>query len=73
MITKDTLFASPRKPQSKADMTDTAARAIIDSESALRVAKIEKLRQARLEMEAQQPVVAKKARAAKAATRQIRF
>ncbi|MBJ7535621.1 hypothetical protein JDN40_16050 [Rhodomicrobium vannielii ATCC 17100] len=53
-------------------MTNTAARAIIDSESALRVAKIEKLRQARLEMEAQQPVVVKKTRA-KAATRQVRF
>ncbi|MBT3071304.1 hypothetical protein KKP04_10525 [Rhodomicrobium sp. Az07] len=72
MITKDTLFAPPRKPQTKADMTNTAARAIIDSESALRVAKIEKLRQARLEMEAQQPVVTKKPRA-KAATRQVRF
>ncbi|MBJ7544671.1 hypothetical protein [Rhodomicrobium udaipurense] len=66
------MFAPPRKPQTKADMTNTAARAIIDSESALRVAKIEKLRQARLEMEAQQPVVVKKTRA-KAATRQVRF
>ncbi|WP_159586595.1 hypothetical protein [Chelativorans xinjiangense] len=55
-ITKDTLFR-PTRPNAatKADITDRTARAIIDAEAARREAKTERLRQARLEMEARQP------------------
>lgn len=55
-ITKDTLFP-PRKanPATRAEATDRAARAIIEEEKKQREAKTERLRQARLEMEARQP------------------
>lgn len=63
------------KAESKASVTDAAARQIIDSEAAKREAKTAKLRAARLAMEAQQateevvavkkPAKATKAKAAK--------
>jgi len=67
MITKESLFGKPqKKPQTKADMTDSVSRSIIETEGAVRAAKIQKLREARLEMEAQTPVPVKKTRAVKA-------
>jgi len=42
----------PNKQESKAQVTDAAARAIIDAERARRDAKTERLRAARLKMEA---------------------
>ncbi|WEX11823.1 hypothetical protein [Chelativorans sp. AA-79] len=55
-ITKDNLFRAVRPgPQSKADLTDSAARAIMKAEADSREAKTRRLRQARLEMEAQRP------------------
>ncbi|WP_428669831.1 hypothetical protein [Roseibium sp.] len=53
---KNSLFR-PTRPnaQSKAQATDNAARAIMADEANRRAAKTLKLRQARLEMEAQRP------------------
>ncbi len=52
-ITKDTLFKPKRsKAQTKADITDQTARAILDNEEAKRRAKTARLRAARLKMEA---------------------
>jgi len=45
----------PSKAETKADITDHAARAIITDEAERREAKTAKLRQARLEREAMQP------------------
>lgn len=45
----------PNKQESKAQITDAAARAIIDSEAARREAKTARLREARLAMEAAAP------------------
>lgn len=54
-ITKDNLFRPmPPKPQSKAEITDSTSRAIIEAEAEKRDAKTRRLRQARLEMEALQ-------------------
>jgi hypothetical protein len=66
-ITKDNLFPPvPAKPQSKAELTNSMARAIISAEADEREAKTQRLRQARLEMEARQAVPAPaRARAAK--------
>ena len=61
----------PNKQESKAQTTDTIARAIIDKEVALRDAKTAKLRAARLAMEAEQqpdPVAAPKAKRPRRAT-----
>jgi hypothetical protein len=58
----------PNKQESKAQTTDSVARAIIDKEVSQRDAKTAKLRAARLAMEAQQPApVAPKAKKAKRA------
>lgn len=58
-ITKDNLFRTVRPgSQTKADLTDSAARAIMKAEADSREAKTQRLRQARLEMEAQSPVPA---------------
>lgn len=60
-ITKDGLFQSARPaPQSRADLTNRAARAILSAEADSREAKIQRQRQARLEMEAQRPAPAKR-------------
>ena len=73
-ITKDTLFSAPRsKAENKADITDRTARAIIKAEAERRIAKSERLRQARLDMEARQPKPAPaKPRAAKASAKTAR-
>ena len=55
IITKDNLFRPSRsKAETKAQVTDNAARAIIDAEVDSREAKTERLRQARMKMEAEQ-------------------
>jgi len=55
IITKDNLFRPTRsKAETKAQVTDNAARAIIDAEVDSREAKTERLRQARMKMEADQ-------------------
>lgn len=59
----------PNKQESKAQTTDNAARAIIDSEASRREAKTARLREARLKMEAEQPAVAPVVKKAKAAPR----
>jgi len=46
----------PNKQESKAQTTDSAARAILDGEVAKREAKTARLRAARLKMESEQPV-----------------
>lgn len=52
-ITRHDLFRpKPSKAETKADITDHAARAIIDAEAERREAKTARLRQARLEAEA---------------------
>ena len=51
MATKDTLFTS-KKPEDKAQRINDAARAIISAEDDARQAKTERLRAARLAMEA---------------------
>lgn len=52
-ITEHNLFKpKPSKAETKADITDNTARAIIGDEAARREAKTAKLRQARLEHEA---------------------
>ena len=52
-IAEHSLFRpKPSKPETKDDITDHAARAIIGNEAALREAKTARLRQARLENEA---------------------
>ncbi|WP_173931645.1 hypothetical protein [Chelativorans sp. Marseille-P2723] len=55
MVTKDTLF-KPKgtSAETKADATDRAFRAIVEDETRRRDAKTERLRQARLEKEAQE-------------------
>ena len=51
-LTKDTLFKpAPSRAETKADITDRTARAILDDEAAKRREKTAKLRAARLEME----------------------
>ncbi|MFN4272591.1 MAG: hypothetical protein ACK4F5_07245 [Aliihoeflea sp.] len=55
IITKENLFRPTRsKAETKAQITDNAARAIIDAEVDSREAKTERLRKARLKMEAEQ-------------------
>jgi hypothetical protein len=54
MITKDTLFRPLSKAESKAETTHNTALAIIEAEARSREAKTERLRKARLEMEAKQ-------------------
>lgn len=52
-LTEHNLFKPrPSKAETKADITDRAARTIVDDEAARREAKTAKLRQARLENEA---------------------
>ena len=70
-ITKENLFRpTPSRAQSKADLTNSTARAIIKAEVDEREAKTNRLRQARLEMEARQPAPAPaKARAPKRAAK----
>ncbi|WP_113154843.1 hypothetical protein [Nitratireductor sp. OM-1] len=67
-ITRDNLFRQvPKKPQSKAELTDSTSRAITQAETDSRQAKTQRLRQARLQMEARQPQpVPTKGRAKKA-------
>ena len=53
LLTKDNLFkAAPRRPVSKADITDNAAREIIRADADQHSDKKARLRKARLEMEA---------------------
>lgn len=53
-ITKHNLFRAARpKAETRADVTDRAARAIIDAETERREAKSARLKQARLEHEAE--------------------
>ena len=53
-VTKDNLFAPSRsKAETKADITDSAARAIIEAERVRQDAKTARLREARLAMEAE--------------------
>jgi hypothetical protein len=47
----------PSRSEAKADTTTRTARMIVESETAIREAKTERLRLARLAMEAAQPVV----------------
>lgn len=62
IITKENLFRPTRsKAETKAQITDSAARAIIDAEVDSREAKTERLRKARLKMEAEQAEAAKAA------------
>ncbi|WP_157015546.1 hypothetical protein [Mesorhizobium xinjiangense] len=70
-MTKDNLFRPmPTKSQSKAELTDSTARAIIQAEADDREGKTRRLRQARLQMEARQPApAAVKHRIAKKAKR----
>lgn len=56
MTTKDNLFRSKR-PEDKISRTNSAAREIIDAEEAERHSKTERLRLARLQMEADAPPV----------------
>ncbi len=66
IITKDNLFRATRsKAETKAQVTDNAARAIIDAEVDSREAKTERLRQARMKMEADQAETAEAAPAKK--------
>ena len=51
-VTKETLF-KPTRSETKAEITDRTVRAILDDEVAKRRAKTEKLRAARLAMEAE--------------------
>jgi len=57
MVTKDNLFKKKgTSAENKAATTDKAFREIIDAEARSREAKTARLRQARLEKEAQEPV-----------------
>ncbi len=70
VTTKDNLFRPTRtRAESKAEVTDRTARAIIDAEVQRREAKTEKLRQARIaseERDPPEPAPAKKPKRAKA-------
>lgn len=60
------------KAETKADITDRTARAIIDDESGVREAKTEKLRRARLEREAREasaPLASEARKAKRSASR----
>lgn len=60
-MTKDTLFRPAKsKTESKADATTQAARALIDADRNKRAAKTARLREARLQMEADAPPPAEK-------------
>lgn len=62
-LTKDNLFKpAPSRAETKADITDRSARAIIEKETGDLKNKTERLRQARLEMEAQQKTKAPEAK-----------
>ncbi|MGH6760963.1 MAG: hypothetical protein ACRECW_05165 [Phyllobacterium sp.] len=53
-VTKDNLFKPSRtRMETRAEITDKAAKGIIDEAAAKRIAKTEKLRQARLTKEAE--------------------
>ena len=63
IITQGNLFKpKPSKAESKADITNDTARAIIGAEVERREAKTARLRQARLEMEAARPPYKKPAK-----------
>jgi len=66
-ITKETVFPPKEaKPTNRAEITDRAARAIIQAETEARDAKTRRLREARLEMEAErEPAEVAKPRARK--------
>lgn len=67
-LTKDNLFRpSKSKAESRADITDRTARAIIDAEAEGREAKTMRLRQARLKAEAGEEKPAKAGRGKAAA------
>ncbi|WEX07855.1 hypothetical protein [Chelativorans sp. AA-79] len=76
VITQHNLFRPTRsKAETKADITDNTARAIIDAEAASREAKTARLRKARLEQEeraAAVPAPAKQRRTKTAAPRRAR-
>lgn len=60
---QDSVFKPKPKPQTKADMTSLAAKAIIENESSRRDEKTQRLRLARLAVEAEtppSPVIAKR-------------
>ena len=61
MVTKDNLFRKKgTSAENKAATTDKAFRDIVEAEARSRDAKTARLRQARLEKEAQEPVVPEK-------------
>lgn len=73
--TKDNLSKpKPSKAETKADITDHTARAIIGDEAARREAKTARLRQARLENEAKSstPATPEKSRRSRAAKQGVR-
>ena len=66
-ITRENLFRPvPKTPRSKAELTDSTSRAIVQAETDSREAKTQRLRQARLQMEARQQPVPTKGRNKKA-------
>jgi len=61
MVTKDTLFRTKgTSAENKAATTDRAFREIVEAEARTREAKTARLRQARLEKEAQEPTTPEK-------------
>ena len=64
-LTRENLFKpTPQRSENKADVTTRAARSILIAETAIREAKTERLRKARLAHETTEPPVAPKKRAA---------
>ena len=61
-ISKESRLQSPSRQESKAEVTDRVARAIIDAEAARHASKTEKLRRARLARLAKLPEQATKRR-----------
>jgi hypothetical protein len=55
MTLQDSVFKPRPKPQTKADVTTIAAKAIIENESSRRDEKTRRLRQERLALEAEMP------------------
>ena len=64
-LTRENLFKpTPQRSETKADVTTKAAQSILIVETAMREAKTERLRTARLAQETTEPLVAPKKRAA---------
>jgi hypothetical protein len=70
VITEQNLFRpAPSRAETKSDITDKTARALIEAEADSRDAKTARLRLARLAMEALQPAIAPAKPRAKAASK----